>query len=63
MIVDCAHYQDGRRVDEGPVGLEEAAARCKQGGFVWLGLFEPDEASWTRSATPSACKTSPSRTR
>src|SRR5437588_7900674 len=21
--------------------LEEAAARCGQGGFVWLGLFEP----------------------
>jgi len=41
MIIDCAHYQDGRRRDEGPVPLEEAAARCKQGGFVWLGLFEP----------------------
>ena len=41
MIVDCAHYQDGRRRDDGPVPLEEAAARCKQGGFVWLGLFEP----------------------
>jgi magnesium transporter len=23
--------------------LEEAAARCGQGGFVWLGLFEPAE--------------------
>jgi magnesium transporter len=43
MIVDCAHYQDGRRRDEGPVPLEEAAARCRQGGFVWLGLFEPGE--------------------
>ena len=41
MIIDCAHYQDGRRRDEGPVSLEEAAARCQQGGFVWLGLFEP----------------------
>jgi magnesium transporter len=41
MIVDCAHYQDGRRRDEGPVPLEEAASRCGQGGFVWLGLFEP----------------------
>ena len=41
MIIDCAHYQDGRRRDEGAVSLEEAAARCKQGGFVWLGLFEP----------------------
>src|SRR5216683_1448282 len=43
MIIDCAHYQDGRRQGEGPVPLEEAAARCGQGGFVWLGLFEPGE--------------------
>jgi len=43
MIVDCAHYQDGRRRDEGTVSVQEAAARCGQGGFVWLGLFEPDE--------------------
>ena len=43
MIVDCAHYQDGRRRDEGAVPLEEAAARCGQGGIVWLGLFEPGE--------------------
>jgi len=43
MIVDCAHYQDGRRLDARAVPLEEAAARCGQGGFVWLGLFEPGE--------------------
>jgi magnesium transporter len=43
MIIDCAHYQDGRRRDEGPVALEEASARCKRGGFAWLGLFEPSE--------------------
>jgi Mg2+ and Co2+ transporter CorA len=36
-------YQDGRRRDEGAVPLQEAAARCGQGGFVWLGLFEPGE--------------------
>ena len=41
MIIDCAYYQDGRRQGEGAVPLEEAAARCGQGGFVWLGLFEP----------------------
>ena len=41
MIIDCAHYRDGRRQHEGPLPLEEAAARCHQGGFVWLGLFEP----------------------
>ncbi len=43
MIIDCAHYQDGRRQGEGAVPLEEAAARCGQGGFAWLGLFEPSE--------------------
>ena len=43
MIVDCAYYQDGRRQGEGAVSLEEAAARCGQGGFVWLGLFEPGD--------------------
>jgi magnesium transporter len=26
------------------MSLQEAAARAGQGGFVWLGLFEPDEA-------------------
>jgi magnesium transporter len=44
MIIDCAHYQDGRRQEEGPVSLEEAAARRAEGGFVWLGLFEPGVA-------------------
>jgi len=43
MIIDCAYYADGHRTDEGPVPLEEAAARRAEGGFVWLGLFEPDE--------------------
>jgi magnesium transporter len=41
MIVDCAHYRDGVRQDEGAIELEEAAARCGQGGFVWLGMVEP----------------------
>ena len=43
MIIDCAHYQDGQRRDAGPVSLKEAAARRTEGGFVWLGLFEPGE--------------------
>src|SRR3974390_3945172 len=43
MIIDCAHYQDGHRRDEGPVPLDQAAARARLGGFVWLGLFEPGE--------------------
>ena len=44
MIVDCAQYKDGHRRDDGPMSLEEAAARRDEGGFVWLGLFEPGEA-------------------
>ena len=43
MIIDCAHYKDGRRRGMEPVPLEEAAARRAEGGFVWLGLFEPGE--------------------
>jgi magnesium transporter len=47
MIVDCAYYLDGRRSDVGPMSLQEAAARAGEGGFVWLGLFEPDEQELT----------------
>ncbi|MFC9324147.1 magnesium and cobalt transport protein CorA [Kitasatospora sp. NPDC057015] len=48
MIVDCAHYRDGSRQHEGPMPLEAAAARCTQGGFVWLGLFEPSPEEMER---------------
>jgi magnesium transporter len=41
MILDCAHYRNGHRQDAGAIPVEEAAARCKLGGFVWLGMFEP----------------------
>src|SRR5690242_4318129 len=47
MIVDCAYYADGRRSDVGPMSLQEAAARSGEDGFVWLGLFEPDEQELT----------------
>jgi magnesium transporter len=52
VIIDCAHYRDGHRQEEGPVSLEEAAARREQGGFVWLGLFEPgpDELAEVQAA-------------
>jgi magnesium transporter len=45
VIVDCAHYRDGARQHEGPLGLEQAAEIAARGGgndFVWLGLHEPD---------------------
>src|SRR6201991_2593659 len=41
MIVDCAHYRDGSRQSDRPISLDEAATQCLQGGFVWLGMFEP----------------------
>lgn len=44
MIVDCAHYRDGKRQNEAPLPLEEAAKYCVGGGeFVWLGLKEPSD--------------------
>src|SRR5215831_19381582 len=41
MIVDCAHYMDGHRAEAGQVPLEEVSDRRAEGGFVWLGLFNP----------------------
>ena len=44
MIVDCAHYKDGRRQHEGKLPLEVASgcvSSDEPGEFVWLGLFEP----------------------
>jgi magnesium transporter len=42
MIVDCAHYKDGRRQSQGKMDPREAASICRNGnGFVWLGMFEP----------------------
>jgi magnesium transporter len=44
MIVDCAHYKDGKRQNEGKLPLDVASS-CVSGGepseFVWLGLLEP----------------------
>ncbi len=42
MILDCAHYKDGERQDESPLSIDEASERCKDDGFVWLGLHDPD---------------------
>ncbi len=44
MIVDCAHYRDGRRQHEGKMEPREAARICKNDpGFVWLGMVDPSE--------------------
>jgi len=42
MVVDCAAYEGGRRVAS--IDLEQAGpAKTGKGGFVWIGLHEPDE--------------------
>jgi magnesium transporter len=51
MIVDCAHYKDGSRQDVGPLPIEEAAKRCHEEGFVWIGLIDPDDAELRKVAT------------
>src|SRR4029079_6002121 len=45
-VVDCAVYVDGRPQAPGPPEDEVEAGRA-QGGFVWLGLFEPTEEELT----------------
>ena len=42
MIVDCAHYKDGKRSHEGTLDIAEAARHAKvEDEFVWLGLADP----------------------
>ena len=44
MIVDCAHYKDGSRQNDGPLPVDEAVRRChEEDGFVWIGLHDPDD--------------------
>jgi len=57
MIVDCAHYVDGSRQSDRTISLDEAALQIYQGGFVWLGMFEPSGEELTisnRSKPPSS---------
>jgi magnesium transporter len=50
MIVDCAHYRDGRRQHEEPLDIETAAAAAHgDGDFVWLGLHEPSDDELARA--------------
>jgi len=52
MIIDCAYYRGGRRQHVEAMSVEDAAASCKAGGFVWLGMFEPtaDELTQVRDS-------------
>jgi magnesium transporter len=46
MIIDCAVYQDGKR-RPGELALHEAyEAGSAENAFVWIGLYEPDEAEF-----------------
>ena len=47
MIVNCAVYENGHRRD-GELSLDEAGAVAQggEGGFVWLGVFEPSAAEF-----------------
>jgi magnesium transporter len=48
-VVDCAVYIDGKR--HAPVPPHESLrVASEQGGFVWLGLFEPNEEELTEIA-------------
>lgn len=41
MIVDCAAYEDGRRL-AGDLAIEDAyGAIRKDGAFAWIGLLNP----------------------
>jgi magnesium transporter len=43
MVIDCAAYEGGKRVES--IDLEQAGgARKGDGRFIWIGLHEPDEA-------------------
>ncbi|WP_438485966.1 magnesium and cobalt transport protein CorA [Streptomyces sp. S186] len=45
-VVDCGVYRDGRRV-HGHLSPAEAIAGVRdEGGFVWIGLHEPNEAEF-----------------
>lgn len=43
MIVDCALYRDGARVEDGAHWRELRARADEVGDFVWVGLHEPSE--------------------
>ena len=43
MILDCAHYREGARQNDAALTIDEAADRCREDGFVWLGLHDPGE--------------------
>jgi hypothetical protein len=61
MIVDCAVYREGRRLQAEAMPLAEAARQHDSGAFVWVGTSTPPLPDWRRSGTLSACTTWPWR--
>ena len=52
VIVDCAHYRGGERLNDEPLEIEtaaEIAARAEPGEFVWLGLRDPSDDELARA--------------
>ena len=64
MIVDCAHYRDGRRQHEERCRPRRRLPRRRAtDDFVWIGLYEPtDEEMRGRRRRCSTCTSSRSRT-
>jgi magnesium transporter len=50
VIVDCAVYEDGHRVASLPPAEAHADAAKRKGGFVWIGLHEPEAEHLTEIA-------------
>ncbi|WP_395657993.1 magnesium/cobalt transporter CorA [Nocardioides sp.] len=44
MIVDCALYRDGARIEDSPDWRELRTRTTEPGDFVWIGMYEPTEA-------------------
>jgi magnesium transporter len=53
MLVDCAHYRDGKRQHEDAIEPERAAElaqEASEGEFVWIGLHQPEPGDLARLA-------------
>lgn len=46
MQIDCALYESGIRVDFSASPIEMLERAKQSGGFVWLGIFEPDTSEF-----------------
>jgi magnesium transporter len=44
MVRACVHYRDGRKVADLDIESISDVLAADDGGFVWVGLYEPDDA-------------------